>query len=130
VLHEDAHPGQPCAPGYVARQDYEYVRRGTCVCLLSFAPAEGWRHVEVTEHRAAGDFVPSMRHLTDEVYAEANRIRVVLDNLSTHTPAALYQTFPPEEARRLAERLSSTTRMPGRTSPAASPLGADRALVS
>jgi hypothetical protein len=105
VLHDDAHPGQSCAPGYIAREDYEYVRRGTCVCLLSFAPAEGWRHVEVTEQRAAGNFARAMRHLADEVYPSASRIRVVQDNLSTHTPAAFYQTFPPEEARRLATRL-------------------------
>lgn len=105
VLHEDAQPGQPCAPGRVAREDYEYVRRGTCVCLLSFAPAQGWRHAEVREHRAAGDFALAMRHLCDEVYPEAECIRVVLDNLSTHTAAALYQTFPPAEARRLARKL-------------------------
>jgi transposase len=105
VLHEDAHPGQPCAPGRRAREDYEYVRRGTCVCLLSFAPAEGWRHVEVSEHRAAGDFAHAMRRLCDETYPEAVRVRVVLDNLSTHSAAALYQTFAPAEARRLAKKL-------------------------
>lgn len=105
VLHEDAHPGQPLAPGQRAREDYEYIRRGTGVCLLSFAPAEGWRYVEVTEHRAAGDFARAMRHLCDEVYPEAERIRVVLDNLSTHSLAALYQSFPPAEARRLARKL-------------------------
>ena len=105
VLHEDAHPGQACAPGQRAREDYEYVRRGTCVCLLSFAPAEGWRHVEVSEHRAAGDFAHAMRRLCDEVYPQAHCIRVVLDNLSTHSAAALYQTFAPAEARRLARKL-------------------------
>ena len=105
VLHEDAHPGQSCAPGRTAREDYEYARRGTCVCLLSFAPAEGSRHVEVREHRAAGDFARAMQHLVGKVYPQAERIRVVLDNLSTHTAAALYQTFGPEEARRLAKRL-------------------------
>lgn len=105
VLHEDAHPGQPCAPGQRAREDYEYVRRGTCVCLLSFAPAEGWRHVEVSEHRAAGDFAHAMRRLCEETYPEATCIRVVLDNLSTHSAAALYQTFAPAEARRLAKKL-------------------------
>ena len=105
VLHEDAQPSQPCVPGKRAREDYEYIRRGTCVCLLSFAPAEGWRHVQVSEHRAAGDFAHAMRHLCDEVYPEAERIRVVLDNLSTHSAAALYQTFPPAEARRLARKI-------------------------
>lgn len=81
------------------------MRRGTCVCLLSFDPASGWRHVDVSEHRAAGDFAHAMRRLCDQTYPDAERIRVVLDNLSTHSAAALYQIFPPAEARRLAKKL-------------------------
>ena len=108
VLRADAHPGQPCAPGphgHPARVDYEYVRQGTACCLLSFAPFDGWRHVTVAAHRANADFAHAMRHLVDVDYPDAVRIRVVLDNLSTHSAAALYQTFPPQEARRLAAKL-------------------------
>lgn len=108
VLRADAHPDQPCTPGphgHPARIDYEYVRQGTGCCLLSFAPFDGWRHVTVAAHRANADFAHAMRHLVDEVYPDAVVIRVVLDNLSTHTAAALYQTFPPAEARRIAQKL-------------------------
>ena len=105
VLHADAHPGQPCAPGRPARVDYEYRRQGTGCCLLAFAPHDGWRHVTVSAHRANADFAHAMRYLADACYPDATCIRVVLDNLSTHTAAALYQTFPPAEARRLAAKL-------------------------
>jgi hypothetical protein len=65
----------------------------------------GWRHVEVTAQRTARDFAQQMKALVDVHYPGAKAIAVVLDNLSTHSPAALYQTFPPEEARRLLKRL-------------------------
>jgi hypothetical protein len=105
VLRADARPGRPCAPGAPARVDYEYVRQGTGCCLLSFAPFDGWRRVTVAARRANADFAHAMRRLVDEDYPDAEVIRVVLDNLSTHTAAALYQTFPPAEARRLAAKL-------------------------
>ncbi len=105
ALHADAHPGRPCAPGEPAREDYEYVRQGTACCLLSFAPFDGWRHVTVSATRTNADFAHAMRHLADACYPDAPVLRVVLDNLSTHTAAALYQTFAPEEARRLAAKL-------------------------
>lgn len=105
VLRADAHPGEPCATGRPARVDYEYVRQGTACCLLSFAPFDGWRHVTVAEHRANPDFAHAMQHLVDVDFPDATCIRVVLDNLSTHTAAALYQTFPPAEARRIARKL-------------------------
>lgn len=108
TLRADAHPGALCAPdphGHPARVDYEYVRQGTACCLLSFAPFDGWRHVTVAAHRANADFAHAMQHLVDVDFPDATCIRVVLDNLSTHTAAALYQTFPPAEARRIAARL-------------------------
>ncbi len=105
ALHADAHPGEACAPGRPAREDYEYVRQGTACCLLAFAPIDGWRHVTVSATRTNTDFAHAMRHLADACYPDATVIRVVLDNLSTHTAAALYQTFPPAEARRLAAKL-------------------------
>ena len=104
VLRGDARPGTPCAPGRAARVDYEYTREGGCNCLLCFAPDDGWRRVEVTARRAAGDFARAMRRLADERYPAADVIVLILDNLSTHTPAAFYQTFDAAEARRLTQR--------------------------
>jgi hypothetical protein len=105
MLRADAYPSQPSAPGRSARVDYEYQRQGTACCLLSFAPFDGWRHVTVTEHRANPDFARAMQRLVDVDFPDATCIRVVLDNLSTHSAAALYQTFPPADARRSAQRL-------------------------
>ncbi len=95
----------PAAPGRPQRIDYEYRRQGTANLFLSFEPLAGWRHVEVTARRTSAEFAHQMRALADVHYPDAERIAVVLDNLSTHSPAALYQAFPPEEARRLRKRL-------------------------
>lgn len=95
----------PAAPGRPARVDYEYVRNGTANLFVFLDVHRPWRHVKVTDRRAAGDFAECMRDLVDVHYPKAQRIRVVLDNLSTHTPAALYQSFPPDEARRILRRL-------------------------
>ena len=96
---------QPAASRRPARVDYEYRRQGTANLFLCFEPLAGWRHVDVTDHRTSQDFAQQMRALVDVHYPEAPVIAVVLDNLSTHSPAALYQTFPPAEARRLVQRL-------------------------
>lgn len=96
----------PMEPGRPRREDYEYEREGSCNLFLTFQPLTGWRHVEVTKRRTSEDFARQMKWLVDEVFPEAEVIRVVLDNLNTHTPAALYQTFPPEEARRLTRKLA------------------------
>jgi hypothetical protein len=95
----------PAEPGKPQRYDYEYHRRGTCNIFLHVEPQGGWRHVEVTERRTAQDFAHQMKALVDLHYPDAKKIRVVLDNLNTHTPAALYEAFPPEEARRILRRL-------------------------
>jgi len=93
------------SPGKPARIDYEYRRNGT-VNLFVFVDAHRpWRHVKVTEHRTALDFAECMRDLVDVHYPDATRIRVVLDNLSTHRAAALYAAYPPEEARRILRRI-------------------------
>tara|TARA_B100000315_G_C14499153_1_gene551493 strand:- start:106 stop:558 length:453 start_codon:yes stop_codon:yes gene_type:complete len=68
-------------------------------------PLAGWRHLEVTERRTMVDFAHQMRWLVDEAYPEAEKIRVVLDNLNTHKPASLYETFQPKEARRIRKHL-------------------------
>ncbi len=95
----------PAAPGRPERVDYEYRRQGTANLFLSFEPLAGRRHVAVTAQRTAQDFARQMKTLVDVHYPAAAVVAVVLDNLSTHSPAALYQTFPPAEARRLLERL-------------------------
>ena len=103
----------PVAPGRPARVDYEYRRAGTANLFLVFEPLAGWRHVEVTAQRTNQDFAQQMKALVDGYYPAAERIAVVLGalanaqryNLSTHSPAALYQTFSPAEAFRLCKRL-------------------------
>ncbi len=92
-------------PGKPARVDYEYVRNGTANVFMFFDAHRKWRHAKVTDRRANGDFAHCMRDLVDLHYPGAELIRVVLDNLSTHTPSALYETFAPDEARRILRRL-------------------------
>jgi hypothetical protein len=104
-LLSHTHPPLPVAPGQAERIDYEYRREGTCNLFLFFDPHRAWRRLEVTAQRTALDFAQQMRWLVDEAYPEAEVIRVVLDNLNTHSPASLYRTFPPDEARRIARRL-------------------------
>jgi transposase len=94
-----AEPGQP------KRVDYEYVRNGTANVFMFVDVNRPWRHVKVTDHRTCVDFAECMRDLVDEHYPKATRIRVVLDNLSAHSAAALYQAFAPAEARRILSRL-------------------------
>lgn len=101
---EVRHP-QPAKPGQPMRYDYEYKRNGTCNMFLFFQPLVGWRHVEVTDQRTKLDFASCMKALTDEYFPEAETIKVVLDNLNTHTPAALYEAYKPEEASRISKKL-------------------------
>ncbi len=95
----------PAAPGRPERVDYEYRRQGTANLFLTSEPLAGWRHVAVTERRTSAEFAHQMRALVDVHHPDAERIAVVLDNLSTHSPAALYQSLPPTEARRILKRL-------------------------
>jgi transposase len=92
-------------PGKRARYDYEYVRNGTANVFMFIDAHRGWRHAKVTDHRACVDFAECMRDLVDVHYPKAERIRVVLDNLSAHKPSALYETLEPAEARRILSRL-------------------------
>lgn len=95
----------PAAPGRVARVDHEYVRNGVVQIFVEVEPLAGRRHVEVTDRRTARDWALWIKGMLDERYPEAEKVRLVLDNLNTHTLASLYQTFEPQEARRLAERI-------------------------
>lgn len=96
----------PMKPGQVQRYDYEYKRNGTRNLFLFFEPLAGWRHVDVTEQRTKLDFARQMRWLADVAYPDVECIDVVLDNLNTHTYAALYEVFAPAEARRIARKLT------------------------
>jgi hypothetical protein len=92
-------------PGQPRRYDYEYARFGTCNLFLMCEPLAGWRQVQVTDRRTLRDYAHCMKALVDEHYPYATRVRVVQDNLSTHKPAALYEAFAPDEARRILARL-------------------------
>lgn len=95
----------PAVPGKPGRYDYEDRREGTGNLFIFFQPLRGWRHIKVTERRTARDFAQCMRELVDVHFPRAALISVVLDNLNTHTPAALYETFAPAEARRILRKL-------------------------
>jgi hypothetical protein len=95
----------PPMPGRVERYDSVYVRNGVASLFLAFEPLAGWREVKVTETRKRGDWAHFIRELVDGRYEEAERVVLVMDQLNTHSVASLYEAFPPEEARRLAERL-------------------------
>jgi hypothetical protein len=104
-LIEEVRQPLPAKPGEVERVDYEYQRNGTRNLFLMCEPQAGWRHIAVTQQRTMQDFAHQMKWLVDEKYAEAEMIRIVLDNLNTHRPASLYETFTPAEARRILKRL-------------------------
>lgn len=99
------HVHEPLAPvpGFPARVDHEYKRCGTTNLFIEFQPLTGQRTVTVTDRRTSQDYVARLQAL-DQRYPEAKKIRLIQDQLSTHSPAALYDTLPPEEANRLYKR--------------------------
>lgn len=88
-------------PGDTQKIDSEYVRNGTCSIFAFIEPLGGKHHVSVREHRTATDWAEEIRYLVDEMYLDAKKIILVMDNLNTHKPASLYKAFPPEDARRI-----------------------------
>ena len=104
-LFGEVRPPQPARPGRPARQDYEYERKGVCHQLVLCEPLTGWRHVRVTERRTRKDYASCLRELADVYFPEAKKIRLVQDNLNTHDGASLYEAFPPEEARRILDKI-------------------------
>lgn len=92
-------------PGQVKKVDDEYIRNGVAEIFMEVEPLAGKRHVAVTERRTRKDWAVQIKQMLDERYPEALKVRLVMDNLNTHSIASLYETFPPKEARRLAERL-------------------------
>jgi transposase len=105
-LHAEVQPALPTAPGHARREDYEYKRCGTANLFMLCCPLRGWRHVVVTAQRTYPDVARQLRDLVDVHFPKAKEIRLVLDNLNTHTPGALYETFAPEEAKRILKRLT------------------------
>ena len=95
----------PVREGHPARYDYEYERKGVCSLFLFVEPRRGWRKVLVRDRRTKVDWAVCVRVILNEVYPDAQCVRLVQDNLHTHTLASLYEAFLPEEARRLARRL-------------------------
>ena len=101
----DARPPLPPTPGQPARHDPEYVRAGVANLFLITEPLRGWRQVRASERRTRRDWAACIRDLVDVYYPQAERIILVLDQLNTHSPASLYEAFPPAEAKRLADKL-------------------------
>jgi hypothetical protein len=95
----------PPRPGAVERYDHVYVRNGTASLFLACEPLQGWRHIEVTQHRRRTDWAGFIRSLLEGRYHDADRVVLIMDQLNTHSPASLYEAFPPEEAQRLAQRI-------------------------
>lgn len=104
-LHATPQGRLPAKPGQPAREDYEWQRNGVRNLFLAVEPLRGWRKVGVTERRTRQDFAEQLRQLVEEDYPEAEKIVLVVDNLNTHTPACLYETFAPEQAFAIAAKL-------------------------
>jgi len=94
----------PAQPGQPQRVDYEYKREGVADLFMFFETLTGKRYVKVTDQRTRKDWALAMQELSDDIYPQAEKIVIALDNLNTHTPAAFYETFEPDEARRLTNR--------------------------
>jgi DDE superfamily endonuclease len=104
-LIEEVRQSLPPKPGQAARFDYEYKRHGTRNLFLFGEPQSGWRHITVTERRTTQDFAHQMKWLVDARYPQAELIRIVMDNLTTHKWASVYEVFAPAEARRILRKL-------------------------
>jgi DDE superfamily endonuclease len=104
-LLRDEQPTMPVAPGRPAREDYHYERGGTQALFMFFDPHRGWRRVSCREHRTRVDWAQEIKRLLTEDYPTAPKVRLVCDNLNTHTIASLYEAFPAAEAHSLARRL-------------------------
>ena len=104
-LLEHTHEPLPAEPGKPEREDYTYKRNGTCNLFIMYCPQTGWRHVKVTKQRTVRDYAECLKELVDVHFPEAEKIRIVQDNLNTHKGASLYKTYPAEEARRIYKKL-------------------------
>lgn len=103
-LISEAQLSMPMKPGMEARIDYEYVRHGMVNIFMANEPLEGKRLVEVTAFKTKKDWAKFVKRIADELYPKVNRITLVMDNFKTHAASAFYETFEPEEAKRLWDR--------------------------
>ncbi len=104
-LLDDVRQPLPVRPGDNQKTDSEYKRNGTCSIFAFVEPLGGRHHVSVHEHRTAIDWAMGIKYLSDEMFPDAKKIILVMDNLNTHKAASLYKAFPPSEARRIIKRL-------------------------
>lgn len=95
----------PASPGQIERYDYEYERQGVANLFILFEPLSGWRQIKITERRTKQDWALLIKELVDVHYPQAERIRLVMDNLNTHMPSSHYETFQPAEAKRILDKL-------------------------
>jgi hypothetical protein len=95
----------PAAPGRAARYDHEYERNGVCNLFIFYEPFGGKRYISITDRRTKIDWAFQIKELLDSHYTNSKKVVLVMDNLNTHTGASLYEAFPPQEARRLLDRL-------------------------
>jgi hypothetical protein len=104
-LLRNEQPTQPLTAGKPVREDYHYERRGVQALFMFFDPMRGWRRVSCRDSRTRVDWAEEVRRLLDEDYPQARKVKLVCDNLNTHSVASLYAAFPAAEAHRLARRL-------------------------
>jgi hypothetical protein len=104
-LFGEVRPAQPPQPGRPARADYEYERKGVCNQFMMCEPLRGWRHVRVTARRTRRDYAECLRELVEVHYPNARLLRLVQDNLNTHSGGSLYEAYAPERARRILEKI-------------------------
>jgi len=103
-LLDDSRPGEAMRPGHPAKQDYEYQRCGTCSAFVAVTPKAGRRIVQVRKHRKKADFARFVRDVLKR-HPRAKKIHLVLDNLNTHKPESLMETFGPSKAAKLLRRM-------------------------
>jgi transposase len=104
-LIEESRQSIPMKPGQVAREDYEYIRHGVINIFMANEPLKGKRYIKVTEFKTKQDWAKFVKRIADKHYPDAKRITLVMDNYGTHTAASFYETFKPEEAKRLWDKL-------------------------
>jgi len=100
-LISEARPSSPMKPGQEARRDYEYIRHGMVNIFMANEPLKGKRMVEVSEYKKKKDWAKFVKRIADELYPKANKITLVMDNFKTHVASTFYETFEPEEAKRI-----------------------------
>lgn len=103
-LIESSREATPISPGYEKREDYEYIRHGVVNIFMANEPLKGKRLVEVTQTKTKKDWAMFIKRISDEMYPEACKITLVMDNFKTHTASTFYEVFEPQEAKRIWDR--------------------------